>query len=214
MIKYGGIMARRFYLTIFGFILMVRTASADTVSLSMTPSGTASGLPGSTVGWGFSLANGSSDYLLVSNSYFCESGQDPLFTTCTQSLGTYNDFIANNFTLINPGDTATQSFDSSSSTGIGNYVISNSASAGQSDVGSIIVVYDLYTVSPEDPNFDPSADLVPGGDMEISANAEVDVTGISSVPEPGSLVLLGSALVALAALRAIPGGRTRLLGRL
>ncbi len=140
-------MTRSFGLAAFGLLAWVFPAFA-TPSFSVTPSGTVSGQPGDTVGWGYSITNDTADVLLVSNTYFCQSGQDPLLTTCTQQLGAYNDFAASNTTEVAPSGAANQSFDATTFSGIGDYVISSLATPGQSDVGFLVLVYDLYTCDP------------------------------------------------------------------
>ena len=183
-------MIRASYISVFALLLTGISASADP-TLILTPSGTVSGNPGDTVGWGYSIDNDTVYSLIVTESDFCEPGQDPLFTTCSPTLGTYTDFIASNGTLISPGTTGSQAFDPSG-TGVGEYVIDPSATPGQSDIGSIVVEYQLF-----DDNFDQI-----GGTMELSASAEVDVTGTgtSPVPEPATqgLVVAGLLLSAVA----------------
>src|SRR5271157_2005541 len=111
-------MTRMCYMAVLGLFLIGLTASADPITLTLTPSGTVSGMPGDTVGWGYSIDNGSGDYLVVANSYFCEPGEDPTLFDCAPGLGLsqYNDFIAQSFsansTVIAPGDNLAQSFDS------------------------------------------------------------------------------------------------------
>jgi hypothetical protein len=193
-------MIRTYYLALFGFLAMCLTASADP-TLTLTPSGTVSGLPGDTVGWGYSIENDTSDYLVVENSYFCDPGEDPSDFDCSPGLGasTYQDFIANNFTEIAPNSTGAQSFDATANTGVGEYSIDPLAVAGQSDVGSIVIVYDLFTTDFLSPDY---TCCQVGGDVEISAAAEVDVTGTgtSPVPEPATqgLVVAGLLLAVVA----------------
>ena len=189
---------RTFCAAVFGMWLMCAAAAAGPITIALTPAdGAVSGLPGSTVGWGFSLTNGTADgtadFLLVTNSYFCETGQDPTFTTCTQSLGTYNDFIANNGTLVAPGDTTSpQPFDAGASQGVGEYIIDGGALPGLPDSGSLVVVYDLFDANPFD-----GGNLI-GGDVELSVNASVTVLGATSeIPEPGTLLLLGLGLATM-----------------
>lgn len=198
-------MTRSFGLAAFGLLAWVFPAFA-TPSFSVTPSGTVSGQPGDTVGWGYSITNDTADVLLVSNTYFCQSGQDPLLTTCTQQLGAYNDFAASNTTEVAPSGAANQSFDATTFSGIGDYVISSLATPGQSDVGFLVLVYDLYTC---DPLTDCGATRI-GGDVEMSAAAEVDVTGAPGVPEPGTWILVSSALAILVPLRRFRRGRATL----
>jgi hypothetical protein len=206
-------MARMFYMAVLGLFLIGLTASADSITLALTPGpGTVSGLPGSTVGWGYSIDNDSSDYLLVANSYFCAGTENPLFTTCAPSLGasTYNDFIANNSTLIAPDTTGVESFDAGTNSGVGEYIIDSAATAGETDIGSLVVVYDLFS---GDPFTDPSATQI-GGDMDLTAAAEVEVTGpTSAVPEPGTPFFLGLGLAALIAFDAVSKFRVRLKSR-
>src|ERR1039457_1406972 len=109
MRKRRNLMARWLYLGLLGMTVMGWPASAYVLTLTSS-SGTVSGLSGATAGWGYSITNSSSQYMVIVNSYFCESGQDPLFTTGTQSLGTYNDFIATNEAVVAPLGTATLSF--------------------------------------------------------------------------------------------------------
>jgi hypothetical protein len=190
-------MARTFYMAVLGLFIIGLTASADLITLALTPaSGTVSGLPGSTVGWGYSIDNDSSDYLLVANSYFCAGTENPTFTTCSPSLGasTYDDFIASNSTLIAPDTTGVESFNAGANSGVGEYIIDSAAIAGETDIGSMVVVYDLFNGNPFT---DPSATQI-GGDMDLTAAAEVEVTGRTSViPEPRTLVFLGFAFAAL-----------------
>ncbi len=187
-------MRKTIYLAVLGFFTL-SAAMADPVTLTLTPgNGSASGLPGTTVGWGYSITNNSSDYLVLANSYFCGAGQDPIFTTCTQSLGTYNDRIAQNFqnnlTVIAPGTTVSDMFDAGSGNGLGEYLIDALANPGQTDIGSIVIVYDAFDANP----FLGAANQI-GGDTDLSANAEVQVAGRTTVPEPGTLSLLSLALV-------------------
>jgi hypothetical protein len=191
-------MLRTLYTAVLTLFMMGLTASADPITFTlMPPSGTVSGLPGSTVGWGFTLTNDTSDYLLVANSYFCEPGEDPTLFDCQPALGasTYDDFIASNSTEVTPDSSVAQSFDASSFTGVGEYNIDPLATAGQSDTGTVVVVYDLYSADP----FGLNCNFCQiGGDQEVVAAAEVQVTGpISVVPEPSSLAFLAFALTAL-----------------
>jgi hypothetical protein len=202
-------MLRTFYTTAVGFSLICISAMADPV-LTLTPTdGTVSGSPGSTVGWGFTITNdSSSDYLLVSFSDFCESGQSET-GPCSQALGTYNDFIANNGTLVSPGGEVNQSFDASGETGVGEYVINSTATPGQTDTGYLEVVYNLYS---GDPFTDPDATPV-SGDLFLTAAAEVAVSGVTTVPEPSLPILLGFGLAALAAFDAVSKLKVRLRSR-
>ncbi len=172
---------------------------ATTLFQLLPPSGLISGAPGSTVGWGFSITN-TVDYLTVTQSDFCKGAQTQ---PCTHALGTYTDFIAGNFLVIGPAPESpalTQDFDATLLTGAGSFAINGGAHPGDHADGAIILTYDVYSVSPNDPNFDPfDPNQVVSTGNSVSLDASVLVPG--AVPEPGTFVLAGSLLAALAALR-------------
>jgi hypothetical protein len=161
-------------------------------TLTLDPaSGIIGGQPGQTVGWGFTLQN-TADYVVVSESDY----------DAVTSLGTYSDFISvYSFivvgppTLSSPSDSTSvsQVFDPVADTGVGSFQISPSALAGQSAAGYINVHYDLFSVSPNDPSFDPDVDLI-ASDQVISALAQVIV---QAVPEPMGILPLGVGLMLL-----------------
>ena len=143
-------------------------AKADDVTLTLDPLGGAiSGAAGTTVGWGFTL-DSPTDYAFVD----------------------YTDFAGPNFVDAGPAPyespSVSESFDNSSSSGIGSFAI-NPGATGSVD-GEIVLVYDLYSLDYTNPNFDPVADLISSGNI-LTATASVTV-GSSSVPEPGALSLL------------------------
>lgn len=169
-------------------------AHADPM-LTLNPVGGAvSGAPGDTVSWGFSITNDTTYYLLFDASYFCETGQDPQFTTCTQALGSYNDAIANDFTIIAPDSTVSQPFDASAMTGFGSYTISPTAALGSIDSGSLVATYMEFDGDP----LGNGAQI--SGDIEISATASV-TTAVATTPEPSSWMMLLTALAALGLIR-------------
>ncbi len=180
------------------FLLLLLTAGclaayADPTLVLDPPGGAAVGTPGQTVGWGFAITNDTAYYLLFDNSYFCQAGQDPLLTTCTQSLGTYQDYIANNGTEIAPGSPAVQTFDANAMTGFGAYTINPTASLGEMDSGNLIATYMEYEGDPYNGGTQVS------GDIEISAAASVTVIGAATVPEPASWMMLAAGLAAVGA---------------
>ena len=159
--------------------------------LTLNPAnGFIEGGPSETVGWGYTLSNDTPYYLLVDASYFCQVGQDPEFTTCTQTLGTYTDFIAANLTIISPHSSTSQTFDPNFMSGVGSYTIDPSAPLYSIDTGDIVATYQEYMGNA----------LVSGtqvsGDIELSASVMVEV-----VPEPATLTLAGGSLLFLWALR-------------
>ncbi|TPW18542.1 MAG: hypothetical protein FD130_178 [Halothiobacillaceae bacterium] len=69
--------------------------------------------------------------------------------------------------------------------------------------GQIVLNYDLYAVSPNDPLFDPGTDGLSFGNT-LTADASVTVkasTPPPPVPEPQSLLLLAVGLLALGVVR-------------
>jgi hypothetical protein len=148
---------------------------------------TISGNPGDTVGWGFTISN-DTNYLLITSADF----------TPATPLGTFTDFIGQfNFIVVGPSPESTsvsQPFDATALTGVGSFLISPSAAPGSVITGLLTLTYDLFSVSPNDPNFDPDTETISNGNILTSA-AEVDVTGVSTVPEPASFGLVGLALL-------------------
>jgi hypothetical protein len=149
--------------------------------LAITPPGGAvTGSPGQTVGFGFTITNDTVYYQLFDASYFCEPSQDPAFTPCTQSLGTYKDYIANNGTVVAPMSMLSESFNANTMTGFGAYAISPTASPGAVDTGNLVATYMEYQGDPF------SGGTQVSGDIELSAPASVSVIPASTVPEPSA----------------------------
>lgn len=173
------------------------TSLATPVSFSLLPeTGSLSGDPGSTVGWGFSLTNGTGDFLVVANSSFCDGGQNPVAGTCAPHLGVYSDTVAGNATVLAPGSTMTQAFDLKSASGLGSYSIWSSAAPGQTDTGSLSLVYDLFDSNP----FTGSATQI-GGDQMVSASAQVTVeAAATAVPEPALPLISGVIVLGMLAI--------------
>jgi hypothetical protein len=161
-----------------------------------------SGQPGGEVGWGFTITSTPVDtgdssitpWLVITGATFSlDAGVNP--------VGVFTPFIQNVFQPVGP-DTGngevnpwSQAFlDGATQTGIGSYLINDFQSPGDFATGQIVLTYDEFTVSPNDPDFDPTLDTLATG-LTMSANAEVDVTGdVSAVPEPGSAWLIMAAM--------------------
>jgi hypothetical protein len=96
-------------------------------------------------------------------------------------------------------------------TGIGSFFINPLAQPGDMAIGQIALSYDLFSLSPNDPNFDPFADTVSNGNF-LMAPASVTVTKTpGSTPEPASLLLLAAGVLALLLAEIFLGPKSPLL---
>lgn len=191
--------------TLLLFALGVR-ARADDISLTLDPVGGAlTGPAGSTVGWGFTLANSGSDFAVISGSDFCVG---PITSPCSTSFGTYTDFIGQQFIVVG-SSSVTEAFDNNTQTGLGSFFI-NPASTG-TVTGLAVVFYDLFSVDPNSPDFNPDLDTISNGNL-LSADASVTVgSSATSTPEPGSLLLLAAGVLALFLTKLFLGPKSPLL---
>jgi hypothetical protein len=183
-------MKERIAILVFLLITIGCLAGNAEMLLITPPGGAVTGSPGQTVGWGFTITNDTGFYQLFDASYFCEPAQDPASTTCTQSLGTYQDFIANNGTVIAPMSMLTESFNANTMTGFGAYAISPGALVGAIDSGNLVATYMNFNGDPFNGGTQAS------GDIELPAAASVTV--VKATPEPSSGILI--TLVGLGAL--------------
>ena len=196
-------MSRILRISIF-FALAVAAAEADTIQLMP---GALKGAAGDTVGWGFTITSTPVDFngglivpwsLVTFADFVPDAGSEP--------VGVFSPFITqlpNRNTVIgadagngevNPW---TQPFDAGAETGIGSYVINDFQMPGDQVIGSIVLYYDVYSVSPEDSSFDPGADIVALG-QTMSARASVTVAGQgASAPEPSTIWLATTGFVLL-----------------
>jgi hypothetical protein len=90
-----------------------------------------------------------------------------------------------------------ENFDAFLLTGIGSYAIDDFQIPGSSASGEVVLTYDLFRVSPNDPSFNPITDTIANG-LTVSAEASVLVT-----PEPGygTIVLLTGCLLTVLGMR-------------
>ena len=75
------------------------------------------------------------------------------------NLGAYTDFAGAEFLVAGPppeSTTVSQTFDNTALTGIGSFAIDPGASGTVS--GIIVLTFDLFSVSPNDPGFSPVDD--------------------------------------------------------
>jgi hypothetical protein len=152
------------------------------LGLTLTNNGDVAGPAGSAVGWGFTLTDTSSDWVVLDDSYFLGS---PLY-------GSYEDYISNQFYLAGPSPestTVSEPWNQGSQLGTGEFDLF-ATDPPTSFSGSVNVDYDLFSVDPNDPNFDPDVDFVSSG--TFSDPVEITIT-----PEPSSWMLIGLPLAAL-----------------
>ena len=167
---------------------MAGTAQAQT-SLTLDPvTGSRAGYPGATVGWGFTLVN-DTDYLLATGADFVLDPASPV-------IGTFADFSGYQSFVVGPSPETPQwqqTFDAWAHTGIGSFTVDPDAVAGLVAFGNIVLTYDLYNLSPNDPSFDPESNLISTGNHLV---APASVT-VAAVPEPSTFLLLGCGLAGI-----------------
>jgi hypothetical protein len=189
---FGGKKLACLYLALVTFCV---PAFANTTLTLDSPGGAISGLPGAIVGWGFTLTN-TTNFLVVTSSDFCVG---PIASPCVNALGTYSDFIGPNFLVVGESPEAasvSQSLNLATLTGVGSFQLNAGVTPGQSEIGKIVLTYDLYNVDPNDPTFNPVPDTISVGNL-ITTDASVSVAGSATVPEPASIFLVGIGLFAL-----------------
>jgi hypothetical protein len=150
-------------------------ARADDPSLTLTlspTSGTVTGGPGSTVGFGFTLTDSGPYYVVLDDSSFIGS---PLYAS-------YTDYIASQFYVAGPGSAVISPFDPSTLSGTGEFDLYSTDPLYSVFSGIINIQYDLFSENPNDPNFDPDSWV---GSGTLSDNVSVEVT-----PEPATWVLM------------------------
>ena len=191
-------MSRSFVLGFLaGYLLLATAAQASTVFTLDPEGGAITGAPGTTVGWGFSFTN-DADYAVMTGSLLCDASSSSLPLGClplTPNLGTYTDFLGSQFIVVGPSPespTVAQAFDNSLLTGMGSFTIDPSASGTAN--ATMVLLYDLYSMSPNDPAFTPDSELS-GGNL-LTAPASITVQSSTAVPEPAMLPVAFAAILA------------------
>lgn len=175
-------MTRKIALLVCIFVLAT-SISAQALTLTLNPvGGSISGVPGSTVGWGYTVTNDSAiDWVTI--------GGGSNFSTLETWVTNYQDFTQFNFQVLAPGASFTQVYDALLLTGIGSIDIDSLATPGWVASGTIDFYYNLF-------NGDPNSGGIDLGVQLIQADADVTAT-----PEPGTIMLLGSGLMGLVPFR-------------
>ena len=158
-------------------VLMLFAANAvraDGVLFSAVPADI-SGAPGSTIGWGYSITNNTTDWVETTDL------QQGLFQN-----GTFSALF--DFPVIAPGASVTESFvftnGAGTDTGLAEFAWDANAPAGFVNNGFFVLSYELFS---GDPILDQNTiDLGPGTDISTPYSVTVSSTAI---PEPGSLYL-------------------------
>ena len=169
--------------------------TSATVTFILTPDPLIFGLPGATLGWGFSLTN-DTNYIEITSAQFC---QNPVsFPACSVStLGVFTDFISGfNNIIVGPNggtlpSTVSQAFNLAGSTGVGSFTIDPLVPLNSFNLGQIVLTYNVFDADPN--NF--AANLL-SVDQIVSAETEIFATD----PEPGTF-FVGFAVLALALVR-------------
>lgn len=158
-------------------------ASAGTVDITLIPSSNIRGLPGDTVGWGFTITNNTAGWLFFTGSSLTESNV----------IGTYTDFFSNNsgndlsgaLALVDPNTSwGPVAFDNTSSAGVGSYLIDPGTSLFADDNGTITITY---------ASFDCNPNICSPTETDTSLTASFDI--FVATPEPSAAVPL--ALIAV-----------------
>ena len=165
--------------------------------LTLSPAtGSISAIRGSVIGWGFTLSNPDTNFLVVTSAAFCKTTVVAGFTVCDQfpdpALGFFTDYIAqSNFIVVGPAPESpivTQAFNQILLTGIGSFAIAPAAPYGTFS-GQILLTYDLYSRSPNDPLFNPDLDLLP---PDTRGNTVTANAAVSAIPEPATILLVAA----------------------
>jgi hypothetical protein len=176
-------------------LVLSPAANAALVFTLDSTNGAISGPAGTTIGWGFTFAN-DTNYAVITGTQFCDSNSNSLPDICVPPVpnpGSYQDFAGTQFLVVGAAPESlsiTQAFDNALLTGIGAFTLDPSASGTVS--GILVLTYDLFRVSPNDPNFSFD-DQISGGNF-VTAAASVTVAAVAPVPEPGTSALLCAGL--------------------
>jgi hypothetical protein len=174
-------------LLVTSVLCMCASSTSMAALLTLDPAnGALNGLPGLTTGWGFSVSNDTGYLVITSVDY-----------SAPVTVGMWEAYaiLPSNFAIVGPNETWSQPFDSVAQTGLGAVHINDFEVPGTISSGVIAVEYDLFSVSPADPDFEPDLQTLSVGNV-LSADASVTVT---SAPEPatGLLLLAGAVLIIL-----------------
>jgi uncharacterized protein (TIGR03382 family) len=161
------------------FLLVSALLYAGPVLAFLPPGASIGGEPGQTVQWNFSVTN-DVDFILVTEVDYLTL--DP--------IGTFTDLFSPSAPVLGPSDWAV---------GAGQYLIDPLVPTGYTSTGSLEATYELYSVSPNDPDFNPYTDTLASG-LTISRDASVTAT-----PEPSTMWMAwaGAGLAALEVRRRI-----------
>lgn len=173
-------------------VLLALATRLSAASVQLEPlNGQVQGIPGSAVGWGFSIVNDSPvDWISFAVSF--------LVNETNPSLGTFIDLIGpqggpSNFVLA-PSQPWTQAFSEVDFTGVGLYLIDPAAIPGALNSGQIRIVWETFNGDPFSCNCDPT---------QSTMDFDVQIGVAAAAPEPGSLWLWigGASLLALRFMR-------------
>jgi len=155
------------------FLAAVPGWAAEVYTFSLLPeSGSVTGTPGQTVGWGYTIENQSTTHWLVTSGLSSDS-----FTFGTPEL-------MFDFPILAPGSSISILFDAVGFTGLYALTWDASVPPGSVESGSFMLNAEWW-------NGDPLA----GGQFAFAASPASQSYQAAVVPEPGTAALLGLALL-------------------